>query len=204
MIAIIDYGASNLRSVEKAFRYLGRDVCITSNEKDIVSASHLVLPGNGAFGDCMAAIEKLELMNGIKKFIDSGKPFLGICIGMQLLFEKSYEFGENAGLGLVKGSIEKFSPDIIKQGGKIPHVGWNAVNSVKKNKLFNGIDDGAYFYFVHSYFANPTEDEAITAVSDYYGEFTAAVEKDNVMGVQFHPEKSLKAGLKLLDNFCKI
>lgn len=204
MIAIIDYGASNLRSVEKAFRYLGRDVLVTSDKKDIDSASHLVLPGNGAFGDCMSGIGKLELTDGIKKFIKSGKPFLGICIGMQLLFDKSYEFGEHSGLGLIHGTIEKFSPQIIKQGGKIPHVGWNTVNSVKENKLFKGIERGAYFYFVHSYFANPSEGGSVTAVSDYYGDFAAAVEKDNITGVQFHPEKSLKAGLKLLDNFCKI
>lgn len=203
MIAIIDYGASNLRSVEKAFKYIGKDAKVTSDEKTILSASRLVLPGNGAFGDCMAALHKTGLIFSIKKFIETGKPFLGICIGMQVLFEESSEFGRHKGIGFLEGKVTKFSDDIIKNGGKIPHIGWNGVRKIGESKLFQGIDDGSFFYFVHSFYADALSNPAVAGVCDYYGDFTAAVEKDNISGVQFHPEKSLKAGLKLLNNFCE-
>lgn len=203
MIAIIDYGASNLRSVEKAFKFIGQDAVVTADEKIILSSSRLVLPGNGAFGDCMGALRATELLQSIKKFIQTGKPFLGICIGMQVLFETSSEFGIHEGLALLEGNIEKFSDNIIKQGGKIPHIGWNSVKAKDKSKLFENIGENSFFYFVHSFYANAISNPSVTGVCDYYGDFVAAVEKDNVAGVQFHPEKSLKSGLQLLSNFCK-
>ena len=203
MTVIIDYGASNLKSVEKAFEYIGYPSKITSNLYDIINADRLILPGNGAFGDCMACLNKTGLLDAIKTFIQKERPFLGICIGMQILFEKSSEFGNHTGLGLIKGRVERFPEDVIKQGGKIPHMGWNSVKAAESSKLFKNIPQNTYFYFVHSYKAVP-EENFTAGECDYYGLFPAATEKENIFGVQFHPEKSLKGGLKLLDNFCKI
>lgn len=204
MIAIIDYGASNLRSVQMAFEYIGKEAVIVSDEQSLLKADRVVLPGNGAFGDCMAALKSAGLVSAITRFIDSGKPFLGICMGMQLLFDKSLEFGLNEGFGYIKGTVRRFPDVVLDMGCKIPHTGWNYVKKIENHKLFDGIDDNTPFYFVHSYYADNYGGSNVIGACDYCGLFTAAVAKDNIMGVQFHPEKSYKAGLKLLSNFCSI
>lgn len=202
--AVVDYGASNLKSVEKAFQYLGENVKVTSDIKEVLASDRLVLPGNGAFADCMASLENTGLADSVKEFVEKGRPFLGICIGMQLLFEESSEFGRHKGFGLIKGKVERFSGTILEKGGKIPHIGWNSLEIKTPGSLFRDIENGSYFYFVHSYFADALTSPHVTASADYYGHFPAAIEKDNIAAVQFHPEKSLKAGLKLLSNFRRI
>ncbi len=201
MVAIIDYGASNLRSVQMAFEYIGQKAKIVSDEKSIMEASRVVLPGNGAFSDCIMALKSKGLISVIHNFIETGKYFLGICIGMQILFDKSLEFGVNEGFGYIKGTVRRFSNDILQNGCKIPHTGWNYVKKINNHKLFNDIADNTPFYFVHSYFADNYDDKSVIGACDYSGLFTAAVAKDNILGVQFHPEKSYKSGLKLLSNF---
>ena len=198
MIAVIDYGMGNLRSVQKAFEYIGQSAKITDKAVDLVDASHIVLPGVGAFKDAMASLTKSGLVDTLKKEIAKGKPFLGICLGMQMLFDKSYEDGEYEGLGLIKGQVVKFDTNL-----KVPHIGWNELRLKKRTPLFDGVDD-MNFYFVHSYHASGCnkEDVETTCVYDY--EFVASVNKDNVWGAQFHPEKSGDTGLKLLANFAKI
>lgn len=198
MIAIIDYGMGNLRSVQKAFEYIGQKAVITSKAADLKDADRIVLPGVGAFKDAIQALNNTDLTPVLKDEISKGKPFLGICLGMQMLFDKSYEDGEFQGLGLIKGEVVKFDTSL-----KVPHIGWNQLIVKKKTPLFEGIDDLNY-YFVHSYHASGCrkEDVETTCVYDY--EFVASVNKDNVWGVQFHPEKSGDTGLKLLSNFSKI
>lgn len=204
MIAIIDYGASNLRSVQKAFEYIGQEAQIVSDEKSIMSADRIVLPGNGAFGDCISALKSAGLISVIDRFIETERPFLGICMGMQLLFDKSLEFGVNEGFGYIKGVVRRFPQLVLEKGYKIPHTGWNYVKQIETHKLFNGIEDNTPFYFVHSYYADNYGGSNVIGACDYCGLFTAAVAKNNIMGVQFHPEKSQKAGLKLLENFCSL
>lgn len=198
MIAIIDYGMGNLRSVQKAFEYIGQKAVITSKAADLKGADRIVLPGVGAFKDAIQALNNTDLTPVLKDEISKGKPFLGICLGMQMLFDKSYEDGEFQGLGLIKGEVVKFDTSL-----KVPHIGWNQLIIKKKTPLFEGIDDLNY-YFVHSYHVSGCrkEDVETTCVYDY--EFVASVNKDNVWGVQFHPEKSGDTGLKLLSNFSKI
>lgn len=204
MVAVIDYGASNLRSVKKAFEFIGERVIVTSSEDEILNADRLILPGNGAFGDCIDALKSLGLISAISRFIETGRPFLGICIGMQLLFDKSLEFGVNDGLGYIKGTVRRFPDDILKLGNKIPHTGWNTVKIEGEHPLFKGIEDNTYFYFVHSYYADNIGADSVIGSAEYGMNFTAAVAKDNILGVQFHPEKSQKYGLKLLSNFCSL
>ena len=199
LMAIIDYDSGNVRSVEKAIESLGKKAKITKNGDEILSADGVILPGVGAFGDCMDKLRKYDLVDVIHTVIDKKKPFLGICVGLQLLFEKSSEFGEHQGLGIIKGKVDKF-PN--KKGFPIPHMGWNTVEIKSKNPLFKNIKDGSYFYFVHSYFAKSNDSEI--ASTFYIEEFTSSVNKDNVWGVQFHPEKSQKNGLRVLKNFCDI
>lgn len=197
MIAIADYGIGNLRSVQKAFNKLGYDAIITGDKAVIESASHVVLPGVGAFAD---AINLLRI-SGLDKIIiaeaKKGKPILGICLGMQLLFESSSESGFHEGLGLIKGKITRFNIDL-----KVPQVGWNSVKVAKSSKILNNVD-GEYFYFVHSFCAADINNETC-GITDYSVEFTSAVEKNNIFGVQFHPEKSGESGLKILKNFAEI
>lgn len=202
MISIIDYGASNLRSVQMAFEYLGYKAQIVSDEKSIMDSAKVVLPGNGAFGDCMSALKSRGLISVIHDFINTGKFFLGICIGMQILFDKSLEFGVNDGFGYIKGTVRRFGDEVLKSGYKIPHTGWNYVEKIGNHKLFDGIENNTPFYFVHSYYADNYGDKSVIGACDYCGKFSVAVAKDNVLGVQFHPEKSYKSGLKLLSNFC--
>ncbi|MBI5453500.1 MAG: imidazole glycerol phosphate synthase subunit HisH [Deltaproteobacteria bacterium] len=203
MIAIIDYDMGNLRSVAKAFEKVGATATVTRDPKVMNDASHVVLPGVGAFKDCMRNLEAYGLIDPIARAVASGKPFLGICLGLQLLFDESSEFGVHKGLGLIPGKVVRFpsSKDEAGMELKVPHMGWNEVEKAKDSPLLEGVTDGTYFYFVHSYYAVP-EDAAVTLTKTGYGvEFTSSIAKDNVFACQFHPEKSQKAGLKVLKNF---
>ncbi len=217
MIAIIDYGMGNLRSVQKGFEKVGHEAIVTSNYKDILSAEGVVLPGVGAFKDCMKNVEEGGLVGSIYKVIEMGKPFLGICLGLQLLFTESEEFGVHQGLGIVKGRVVKFSfntpnSELRTPNLKIPHMGWNNINirsqGVKglepSNPFFKDIPDNSYFYFVHSYYVVPEDGSIIASTTDYGVEFVSSISKDNIFACQFHPEKSQEMGLKILKNFGEI
>ncbi|AEI15759.1 Imidazole glycerol phosphate synthase subunit hisH [Flexistipes sinusarabici DSM 4947] len=199
MIGIVDYGMGNLRSVANAFLKMDIKAEITDKPGDIDSYDRLVLPGVGAFGKCLENLKDNGLYEVTVDFIKSGKPFLGICVGMQLLFEKSYEYGEYNGMGIFPGAVKKF--EIKKEGEyKIPHMGWNSLVLKKRHPLIEDIRDGEYMYFVHSYYA-PVCDFSV-ATAEYAGvEFSALVVRENVAATQFHPEKSQQAGLKILKNF---
>ena len=200
MIALLDYGSGNLRSVEKALRHVGADVRVTSDRNVMRNARAVVLPGVGAFDDCLNAMARQELLDGVKEFIRSGRPFLGICVGYQALFERSEEFNSCAdGLGIFKGKVVRFTG----QGGyKVPQIGWNEIQITKPEcPLFCGIPNGSHFYFVHSFYPKPM-DESIVATRTMYGDhFSSSIWRDNVFATQFHPEKSQKQGLQLLKNF---
>jgi imidazole glycerol-phosphate synthase subunit HisH len=198
MIAIIDYGMGNLRSVSKAFEAVRHSAIVTRDIATIRNASHVVLPGVGAFGDCMANLSQYGLIEPIKTAIQSGKPFLGICLGFQLLFTESEEFGKHEGLDIFSGHVRAFSKD---HALKVPHMGWNQANITAPCPLYEGIADGANWYFVHSFFVDPT-DKQITATTTSYGiPFVSSIWKDNVVACQFHPEKSQTVGLQLIKNF---
>ena len=200
MIAIVDYGMGNLRSVSKAFQSQGFDVVVTRDPKDILKAAGIVLPGQGAFRDCMKNLKEYELIEPIKNYMDSGKPFLGICMGLQVLFEESDEYSGVPGFGILKGKVVKF-PDFKQQRLKVPHMGWNEINIKKDVPILEGIPDKSWFYFVHSYYPEP-DDDSVSVIKVNYGiEFTAAVQKDNIFACQFHPEKSSDLGLKMIRNF---
>ncbi len=203
MIALLDYGSGNLRSVYKALLKTGADVCIAQTPAEMRGASGVVLPGVGAFDDCMNALRKQELLEASREFIQTGKPFLGICVGYQALFERSQEFNScAAGLGIFKGSVVRF-PE--KDGLKIPQIGWNQIDIVQRDcPLFKGVESGSYVYFVHSFFPRP-DDAKIVATRTEYGEnFASAIWRDNVFATQFHPEKSQRTGLQLLKNFAEL
>ncbi|HYT58731.1 MAG TPA: imidazole glycerol phosphate synthase subunit HisH [Haliangiales bacterium] len=203
MIALIDYGAGNLRSVHKALRYLDADVRLITEPAGLKEARAVVLPGVGAFDDCLNALRKQELLEACRAFIGSGRPFLGICVGYQALFEKSEEFNScAAGLGVFAGRVVRFSEE---PGLKIPQTGWNQIDIVQPNcPLFRGVPNGSYVYFVHSFFPRPM-DESIVAARTTHGEtFASAIWRDNVFATQFHPEKSQKVGLQLLKNFVEL
>jgi glutamine amidotransferase len=200
MIALIDYDSGNLRSAQKALLKVGADVRVVRRPEEINGARAVVLPGVGAFDDCMQALQKQELLGAVKEFIKTGKPFLGICVGYQALFERSEEFHSCAmGLEIFPGKVVRFSE---KTGLKVPQIGWNQLNIVRRDcPLVQGIPTGSYVYFVHSYFPQPA-DPAITATETTYGEpFASSVWRDNVYATQFHPEKSQAVGLQLLKNF---
>lgn len=197
MIAIIDYGMGNLRSVQKSLEFIGQDAIITNNIDDINSAERIILPGVGAFGDAMKELSRSKLTESIRSNINKGKPFLGICLGMQILFESSTENGVHKGLGLLKGDVVKFDIDL-----KVPHIGWNTVKTVKESLLYKNLPDNS-FYFVHSYYL-PSDNQYVNAVCDYGIDFGCSVEHNNVYGVQFHPEKSGDTGLQMLKNFGEI
>ena len=202
MIAIIDYGVGNLFSLTCSFQSIGADICVTSDPKVIALADRIVLPGVGAFEDAARKLRESGLDKVIKAECAAGKPLLGICLGMQMLFEKSYEYGEHDGLGLIPGAIRPIS-DVIPGELKIPHIGWNSLSfGEKKHPLFRYLKEGDYVYFVHSYYA-VTEQENIIAMTDYGAPLTAAAAKGNVCGCQFHPEKSGEAGLAILRAFCE-
>jgi len=196
-ILIIDYGMGNLHSVNKGFAYVGVKTKISSKPADIKNAKALVLPGVGAFGDAMREIKKRKLLKPIKDFVKTGRPIIGICLGMQLLFSESEEFGHHEGFGFIEGKVKKFRGDM-----KVPHMGWNEIFAVKKNPILKGIKDGTHAYFVHSYFTEPKDPEATLTATEYGGfEFTSSVAKDNVYGFQFHPEKSGEKMLRIYKNF---
>jgi glutamine amidotransferase len=203
VIALIDYGSGNLRSVHKALLKVGANVRLVRTPGEIGDARAMVLPGVGAFDDCINALRKQELLEAARSFIGSGRPFLGICVGYQALFEKSEEFNScAAGLGVFRGSVVRFSE---RDGLKIPQIGWNQLETINAQcPLFRGIGEGSYVYFVHSFFPKP-EDRSIVATRTNYGErFASSVWRDNVFATQFHPEKSQKVGLQLLKNFVEL
>jgi glutamine amidotransferase len=197
VIAIIDYGMGNLFSVEKAFVKLGAEVVVTSSPEAILQADKVVLPGVGAFGDCMKNLIRYGLVDVIHKVIERGTPFLGICLGLQLLFEGSEEDPEVKGLGIFSGRVRK----IVAPTFKVPHMGWNNLEVIGDSQLFTQMDQETYVYFVHSYHAVPEDPSLITAVTQYGGPVTAAIGRGNVQAVQFHPEKSGTVGLAMLSNF---
>ncbi|MEE3393771.1 MAG: imidazole glycerol phosphate synthase subunit HisH [Lachnospiraceae bacterium] len=201
MIAIIDYDAGNTKSVEKAVRYLGYECELTRDPDKIRNAERLILPGVGAFGDAMGNIRRFGLEDLIKEGVKEGKPFLGICLGLQLIFATSEESEGVRGLDLVPGSIIKLPP---KPGYKIPHMGWNSINIDPESRLFAGIPDQSYVYFVHSYYLDCKDKDDVAATAEYTATIDAAVEHENIFACQFHPEKSGETGLKILKNFCNI
>ena len=206
MITIVDYGMGNLHSVLKGFEHLGAKAQITSEVGELESAEKVVLPGVGAFADAMTTLRQKQLVEPLIRVINKGKPFLGICLGMQLLFEVSYEDGEHTGLGVVEGDVRRFdfSGGEHDQNLKIPHMGWNSLNWRKEGPLFKGVENGSYVYFVHSYYVAP-KDESVTATTTDYGiSFTSSIRRDNVFAVQFHPEKSQRVGLQMLKNFAEL
>ncbi|MFQ5482613.1 MAG: imidazole glycerol phosphate synthase subunit HisH [Nitrospinaceae bacterium] len=207
MIAIVDYGMGNLRSVHKAFEAIGAEVCVTRDAPAIAAAQALVLPGVGAFRDCMANLEALGLVKTIRDFVHTGRPYLGICLGLQLLFEQSEEFGFVHGLGLLPGKVVRFTEKDLQVRGqplKVPHMGWNTLTLPKPSSLFAGIPRDPYFYFVHSYYVVPENEQMVAATTDYGIEFVSGVQYENIHAFQFHPEKSQKLGLRLLENFARL
>ena len=201
MIAILDYDAGNIRSVEKAFQYLGEETVLSRDRDEILSADKVVLPGVGAFGDAMNKLKDYNLVNTIYDVVDKKIPFLGICLGLQLLFESSDETPGVSGLGILPGNILRI-PD--KPGYKIPHIGWNSLELTNNGRLFDGVAENAYVYFVHSYYLKARDEEMVKASTEYVTHIHASVEKDNVFTCQFHPEKSGDVGLKILSNFAKL
>jgi len=201
MIAIIDYQMGNLRSVQKGFERVGFEAEITSDPQRLAAAEKVVLPGVGAFGDAMAELRARGLVEPIRELIAAGKPFLGICLGLQLLFDVGYEGGEHAGLGVLRGKVVRFD---LPPGFKVPHMGWNQGRFVRPAPVLDGLQDGTHFYFVHSYYVVP-EDSSLMAIETTYGHpFCAMIWRDNLFATQFHPEKSQADGLRLLRNFAKL
>jgi glutamine amidotransferase len=198
MIAIVDYGMGNLRSVEKGFKKVGVEAKVTSSARDIDDASAVVLPGVGAFRDCIRNLTDLSLTGAIAKAIQKGKPYLGICLGLQVLFSESEEFGRCTGLDVLRGKVVRFQ---IKE--KVPHMGWNTVKIVRRPPVFSDIPEDAYFYFVHSFYVVPDDEAVVAGTTDYGISFTSMVWKDNIIATQFHPEKSQETGLKVLAGFGK-
>ena len=201
MVAIIDYDAGNIRSVEKAVRYLGKEVTVTSEPEEILAADRVILPGVGAFGDAMKRLHAMGLVEVIRQAADRGTPFLGICLGLQLLFEKSEESPGVAGLGLLLGEILRL-PDI--PGLKVPHIGWNSLKYPNPGRLFRGIPEDSYVYFVHSYYLKAQDEGIVTATTEYGTLVHASIESGNLFACQFHPEKSSETGLTILENFLSI
>lgn len=201
MVAIIDYDAGNIKSVEKALLLLGQDVKITDNAEEILSAEKVVLPGVGAFGDAMENLHRRGLVRVIREVAEKGTPFLGICLGLQLLFEESEEAPGVEGLGILKGKVLRIPAET---GLKIPHMGWNSLHLEHNGRLFRKIPEGAYVYFVHSYYLKAGEEEIVKASAEYGVHIHASVEKENVFACQFHPEKSSDTGLQILKNFVEL
>lgn len=201
MIAIIDYGAGNLQSVRNALDFIGCPGTITSDPAEILSADGIILPGVGAFGSAMAEMERKGLTETVKSAAKSGKPFIGICAGMQLLFEESEESPDVPGLGVLKGRVLLFPAD---KGLKIPHMGWNSIRAKKESRLLGKLSGSPYMYFVHSYYVKAEDQEIVSALSDYGTTFDAAVEQENLFGCQFHPEKSGTEGISILRRFAEL
>ena len=201
MIAIIDYDAGNIKSVEKALQVLGQETVVTRDGETILQADKVILPGVGSFGDAMNNLKKYGLDEVIHQVVEKGTPFLGICLGLQLLFERSDESPEVVGLGILKGEILRI-PDA--EGLKIPHMGWNSLHLQNNGRLFNGLKENDYVYFVHSYYLKAEDESIVKATTNYSVNIHASVEKDNVFACQFHPEKSSDVGLQILKNFVEL
>lgn len=201
MIAIIDYDAGNIRSVEKALKFLGHDTCLTRDRDVLLRADRVILPGVGNFGDAMHKLEQYQLIGTIKEIVTEKIPFLGICLGLQLMFERSEEAPGVPGLGLLKGEIKRIPP---AEGLKIPHMGWNSLRLQNGGRLFKDIPQETYVYFVHSYYLKAADPQIVKATTEYSVTIDASVEQDNVFACQFHPEKSSRYGLRMLENFAAI
>jgi len=201
MIVIVDYGMGNLRSVQKGFEKVGAPAVVSRDRQAVAKAARLVLPGVGAFPECMRNLDRFGLVEPVLEVIGSGRPFLGICLGLQLLFDESEEFGPCEGLKVLRGRVRAFERNM---GLKIPHMGWNQVWVSKEVPIFRGIDDGSYFYFVHSYYVDPEDQADVAAQSEYGIRFTCAIQRENVFALQFHPEKSQDMGLQILRNFANL
>ena len=199
MIAIVDYGMGNLRSVQRAFQYVGAEVTVTAHGETIESASAVVLPGVGAFGKAMSNLEQAGLSDVIRQVIAQGRPFLGICLGLQLLFDESDEMGQHRGLSVFGGQVRRF-----EIGLKVPQIGWNQIHIERGSPLLEGVADGSYAYFVHSYYVAPADPEIVLTTTDYEIDYASIVGQDNVFGIQFHPEKSQAVGLRILRNFTEL
>jgi glutamine amidotransferase len=199
LITIIDYGAGNLFSVRKAIEYFDVDVAISDNSEDILNAEGLVLPGVGAFGWGMKLLEEKRLCEPIREAVDKGVPLLGVCLGLQLLFEESEESPEVSGLGLIRGRVKRLPNDL-----PLPHIGWNQVKIIKETRIFKGISQNSFFYFVHSYYGEPLDRDSVCGITEYGIEFPSVICKENIFAVQFHPEKSSSEGLKIYKNFLEV
>ena len=199
MIAIIDYGMGNLRSVQKGFEKAGYQAEFVTKPEELAAYRGVVLPGVGAFADAMDNLNQMGMVEAVRQVAASGKPFLGICLGQQLLFESSEEWGENPGLAILPGKVRRLPP-----GLKIPHMGWNEIEIKQTSPLLAGVPDGSAFYFVHSYFVDPAQNDVVITTSEYGIHFASIVGRNNVFGIQFHPEKSSPLGLKILQNFGKL
>ncbi|HKR21236.1 MAG TPA: imidazole glycerol phosphate synthase subunit HisH [Pyrinomonadaceae bacterium] len=195
-VAIIDYGVGNLRSVEKAFAAMGCEAVVSADEQVLREAERLVLPGVGAFASCMKGLQERGFDSLVRERAASGTPLLGVCVGMQMLFEESAEFGSTPGLGLLPGRVHRFQNDLI-----VPHVGWNRIHQKQKHALFAEIEDGSFCYFVHSFYCEPADESVVAGETDYGARYASVVALKNVCGVQFHPEKSQDVGLRMLKNF---
>jgi imidazole glycerol-phosphate synthase subunit HisH len=196
-VAIIDYGVGNLRSVEKAFAAMGCDAVVSSDEQVLRGAERLVLPGVGAFAACMNALRDRDFDSLVQQRVAEGTPLLGICVGMQMLFEVSDEFGTTEGLGLLRGRVRRFENDLV-----VPQVGWNRIHQKQQHRLFEGVADGSFCYFVHSFYCEPRDADLSVGETEYGVKYASVVARDNICGVQFHPEKSQHVGLQMLKNFC--
>ncbi len=201
MLAIIDYDAGNIKSVVNAFKFLGTDALVTRDPKEIMKADRVILPGVGAFGDAMRKLEEYNLTDVIRDVAGSGTPFMGICLGLQLLFDSSDESEGVSGLGILRGKIKRIPDNGVL---KVPQIGWNSLKYPNKGRLFNGIDEESYVYFVHSYYLDAQDKDIVTATTEYGTTIDASVEKGNVFACQFHPEKSAEVGMEILKNFLSI
>lgn len=201
MIAIIDYGMGNLRSVQKGFEKVGHQAIVTSDPAKVAAATKVVLPGVGAFEDAIGELRRLNLVKSVRDAIDSGKPFLGICLGLHMLFDVGYENGRHEGLGVIPGEVVRFD---LPKGYTVPHMGWNQLNIRRPAPILNGLDEGTYVYFVHSYYVVPKDSQVIATETDYGGPFCSMIWRDNIYATQFHPEKSQAEGLRILKNFAEL
>jgi glutamine amidotransferase len=201
MIAIVDYQMGNLRSVQKGFEKVGHEAVITSDPQELAQADKVVLPGVGAFGDAITELRRRDLVAPLRDAIDAGKPFLGICLGLQLLFDISYEHGEFEGLGILPGKVVRFH---LPPEYKVPHMGWNKAHICRPAPILEGIPEGTFFYFVHSYYVVPDDPQVVAIQADYHEPFCAMIWRDNLFATQFHPEKSQQFGLQILRNFAQL